>query len=118
MSRENVGKFYQAAAADEGFRIRLNELFTPYQGKEMDETEKAALIEKLVLPVAAEKGLSFTAEELRQYEEEKCKGKANGELDNEELEAVAGGVGVAVGTCVYLGIGVAVGTGFCLILGI
>jgi hypothetical protein len=113
MSKENVKKFYQAVTADEGLRTRLNELFKSYQGQEVDEQKKAVLVEKLVLPEAAEKGLTFTMEELRQYEKEAAqRASADHELDDSELEAVAGGSpGAGFALCFLAGVGVMVEIG-------
>ncbi len=119
MAKENVKKFYEAIAADEGLRTRLNDLNQPYQGEEMNEAKKAALVEQLVLPIAAEMGLNFSMEELRQYEEEMVKASKNGELDDAELEAVAGGLfSVTGGICFVVGIGgqIVIG-GYCYITG-
>jgi len=87
----------------------------------MDEEKKAALVKKLVLPIAAEIGLVFTIEELRQYEEEMVQASANRELDNNELEAVAGGLSLLLGgeLCFVVGAGVGAiaGTVLCFIGG-
>ncbi|KUO78711.1 MAG: hypothetical protein APF81_20155 [Desulfosporosinus sp. BRH_c37] len=121
MAKENVKKFYEAVAADEGLRVRLSELNKQYQGEAMDEEKKAALVKKLVLPIAAEIGLVFTIEELRQYEEEMVQASANRELDNNELEAVAGGLSLLLGgeLCFVVGAGVGAiaGTVLCFIGG-
>lgn len=106
MAKENVVKFYEAVAADEGLRTRLNDLNKPYQGQEMDEQKRAALVEQLVLPIAAEMGWDFSMEELRQYEEEMVQASTNRELDDAELEAVAGGLlSVTGGLCFIVGVG-------------
>ncbi|SFG13340.1 Nitrogen fixation protein of unknown function [Desulfotomaculum arcticum] len=109
MSKENIKKFYEAVAADEGLRTKLNDLNKQYQGEAMDEEKKAALVEKLILPIAAEMGLDFTLEELRQYVEDMGQANVNRELDNNELDAVAGG---AIGACLLVGVQVGM-IGFC-----
>lgn len=104
MSQENVKKFYQMVATEETLKTQLAELFKPYQGQKMDESKKAELAEKILLPIAVEKGMAFTMEELHQYEIETSQKDLDGELSAEELEAVAGGnLGGAV--CFILGIG-------------
>lgn len=119
MAKENIKKFYEAVAADEGIRNRLNDLNKPYQGEEMNEEKKAALLEKLVLPIAAEMGLGFSMEELRQYEEEMVQAHASHELDDQELEAVAGGMGGAAGFCFLVGAGLGFALpAFCLVVGV
>jgi hypothetical protein len=112
MAKENVSKFYEAVAADEGLRARLNDLSKPYQGQEMNEEKKAALVEQLVLPIAAEMGWDFSTEELRQYEEEMVQASKNGELNDAELEAVAGGLPqIMVAVCFVVGVGGTVALG-------
>jgi hypothetical protein len=118
MSRENVKKFYETVTEDDGLRLRLSELFNQYQGQEIDEAKRAVLVEELVLPVAAEKGLPFTLEELKEYEETIRKERATGELSADELDAVAGGFGGAAGFCIVIGVGGYVGAGLCLIIGV
>ncbi|KUO78712.1 MAG: hypothetical protein APF81_20160 [Desulfosporosinus sp. BRH_c37] len=118
MAKENVKKFYEAVVADEGLRTRLNELDKQYQGEAKDEKKRVMLAEKLVLPIAAEIGFSFTMEELRQYEEEMVQASANRQLDNNELEAVAGGAAAGVGYCSGLGLLGIIGIGtICVIVG-
>lgn len=119
MAKENIKKFYEAVAADEGLRNRLNDLNKPYQGETMDEEKKTELVEKLILPVAAEMGWAFSMEELRQYEEEIVQANSNRELDDQELEAVAGGMGGMAGACILIGAGVGVMLpSFCIVIGV
>jgi hypothetical protein len=85
----------------------------------MNEVKKTELFEKLVLPIAAEMGLNFSMEELRQYENEMVQASKNGELDDAELEAVAGGLGGAAGFCLLIGAGLGIALpAFCLIVGV
>lgn len=118
MSKENVKKFYQAVATDESLRVRLSELNKKYEGEAPNEEKKAALVEKLVLPIAAEMGLAFSMEDLLKYEEEMRQGSSDDELNIEELGAVSGGTGFGVGYCVVVGGGVGIALGICFIIGI
>jgi isocitrate dehydrogenase len=119
MSKENVRKFYQAVATDEGLRMRLHELNKQHQDEAIDEEKKTALMEKLVLPIAAETGLAFTMEELRQYNEEMSQANVNGELSSDELDAISGGAGVGFGVCFGPGACIALEIGAaCFIVGI
>lgn len=80
-------------ASDESLRARISNLFQRYQNQTIDET-KAALIEELFLPLAAEKGFSFSLDEIhtKQYEIDMIKEPENGELSLERLDSVAGGL--------------------------
>jgi hypothetical protein len=85
----------------------------------MNEEKRAALMEKYVLPIAAEIGFAFSLEELRQYEEEMVQASKNHELDDDELEAVAGGLGGAAGFCFLIGAGLGFALpAFCLAVGV
>jgi hypothetical protein len=119
MAKDNIRKFYETVATDEVLKTRLSELFKPYQGQEIDPSKKAALVEELVLPIAAEKGFLFTIEELREYEKEMAQTSMSHELDDSELEAVAGGIGAMAGGCYFIGGGIELaGLAWCLVLGI
>lgn len=117
MSKENVKKFYQELASDESLRARVNDLFKEYQNQTIDKTKKAALIEELVLPIAAEKGLPFTLDELQQYETEMSKEPENGELSLDELNAVAGGMTFGFSFCLLLGMSFGAATAVCTFMG-
>ena len=117
MSQENVKQFYQKLAADETIRTKLTDLFQPYAGQELDEERRTTLANQILLPFAEEQGLPFTLEELRQFEEDLIKRKADGELSEEELEAVAGGLGIGFALCIFVGLGLGVMFGFCWIGG-
>jgi predicted ribosomally synthesized peptide with nif11-like leader len=118
MSIENVKQFYQVLATDEELKANLTELMKPYQGLEMNEGNRIELAEKILLPIAAEKGMAFTVEDLHQYEREVSQKNQTGELSDEEMEAVAGGLGIAFALCIIIGFGAGVHTGFCWITGL
>lgn len=118
MSMENVGRFYREVATNESLRARLSEMLQPYDGQKTDEAAKESMVNQTIIPLAQQQGLPFTQEELRQYEEDLSKRKADGELSEEELEAVAGGFGIAVALCIFIGLGAGIHTGFCWITGL
>lgn len=84
----------------------------------MDEAKRSEISAKYIVPLAAEMGYAFTVEELRTYEVDRLHSKGDGaELDNSELEAVAGGAGF--GGCLGPGFAVNFGGGMiCFIIGI
>lgn len=118
MSIKIVNEFYQKIASEEEMKTELSELFQPYEGKTLDEAERETLVEQILLPYAKQKGFLFTLEELKQYEIELTERKENGELSDEELEAVAGGLGIAIALCIIIGLGAGIHTGFCWITGL
>ena len=78
---ENVKKFYEALKSDEALRGRAEALDAKYGGTSPDE---AALTADLIT-FAKSEGYDFTAEELEAY------ANAPKHIDDDELEAVAGG---------------------------
>lgn len=118
MSQENVKQFYQLVATEESLRTKMVELFKPYQNQAMDESKKLELVENSLLPLAAEQGMPFSAEDLRLYEQELSKESTAGELNADELDAVAGGnLGGAV--CFIIGVGAGIlDISLCFIVGI
>ena len=81
MSIENAKAFYGKVRADRGLQ------------REIGESAKAnpAEREAVILKVAGAKGYSFTVEEMRTALKETAAPLNTGELQDEELEAVAGG---------------------------
>ena len=78
---ENVKKFYKALESDEALRGRADALNEKYKDAMPDE----AVIKAELVDFAAVEGYAFTAEELDAY------ANAPKVIDDEELEAVAGG---------------------------
>ena len=85
--------------------------------------DREAVAEEIVIPVAKEAGYEFTLEELREFEEGL---RPTGELDEDELEAVSGGV-FSIAFCVCGGTGYNFGSdsnsgfagfGLCILLGL
>ncbi len=88
MALENVAKFEELLRTDETIKAKMDELFSAWEG---DKTNDEAAFEAVVAPVAAEAGLPFTYEELKE-------GADGADVDDDQLEAVAGG-----GFCFILG---------------
>ena len=107
MAKENVKAFFEALSKDEALQQALKEKEVAYTG--MKENREAVVAEVLI-PVANAAGYDFTLEELKEFESSM---QAEGELAEDELEAIAGGVQVW-GICVVAGFGY--GT-TCFILG-
>ncbi len=118
MSLENVKKFYQTIASEEALRTELSEIFEPYQGQDIELEKRNSLVEQVVLPFAAERGFDFTLEELQNYEAEMQRENASEELNMDEMEAVAGGLGISMAQCAFLGIGLTFKMGVCFFIGI
>ena len=85
---ENVKKFYEALATNEELKAKAAKLNEKYEGKQLDEAAVAADL----VAFAAGEGYSFTTAELGTYAES-VKKDAVSELDDNELEVVAGGQG-------------------------
>ena len=83
MSRDNVGKFYEALKNDSDMARLLQRL-----AEDIGEMTEAHAAE-LIVNFAAEKGYSFSMEELREFESE------TKELSREELDRInaADGIG-------------------------
>lgn len=122
MSMENVKQFYQLVVTDQELRQQLTVLSEQSEVQAMDQYKVASLIEQQIIPIATQRGLPFTMEDLERFNQELKEASENGELSVEELDSVAGGLGggAGAGFCVGFGIGGAVGFGFgaCFIIGI
>lgn len=112
MSAENVKKFYEALSRDSDLQQKCRELSQKHQGESLDEAKLARMAEQDWLPLAAERGFSFTWDELFEYGRELQQDKNNGELSDEELLAVSAGL-----ACSGLGQNVTDDDGFCFVLG-
>ena len=121
MAAENASKFEKLLREDEALRAKMEAAFKAFEG---DTSDEKAVFDATVAPLAAEAGLPYTFEEAVESTQTR-------ELDDAELEAVAGGswciiiggghdrdsntvdtengVGVTgFGTCEYVGIGLGV----------
>lgn len=96
MAKENVKKFYEAITQDEAWQQKLAELSQKYQGETMNEEKRTQMVNDDILPLAAQMGIPFTLEELKQYETDMKQTNGNSELSDDELEAVAGGGGITI----------------------
>jgi predicted ribosomally synthesized peptide with nif11-like leader len=79
MSIDNARKFYEKVKTDQGLQQKIGE-----QAK-----EKPAEMEAIIIKVAGDNGFKFNAEEMKTIIAEVA--PKGGELNNAELEMVAGG---------------------------
>ena len=120
MAKENVKAFYEALSKDEAMQQAVKAKELAYTGKKED---REAVAEEIVIPVAKEAGYEFTLEELREFEEGL---RPAGELDEDELEAVSGGLGLGLGVTAFGGVAYSffsddcrgMGFGFCILIGV
>ena len=121
MAVENAIEFEKLLREDEALQAKMEAAFKAFDG---DKSDEKAVFDATVAPLASEAGLPYTFEEALESTEGR-------ELDNDELDAVAGGsfcfviggghnresntvktqngVGVTgFGTCKYVGIGLGV----------
>lgn len=116
MAKENVKAFLEALTKDEAVQKILKEKEKDYAGI---KDARDSIIKEILLPVAEKAGYSFTEEELKEYEKNL---QPQGELDEDELEAVAGGV-ENWGACSGLGAGYGdscfiIGFAVCVVAGV
>ena len=82
---ENAEKFFERSARDEELRRRVLEAEAMYPGSlEIRE----AVVEDVLLPIAAELGLPFTVQDLRAYETRVKLRSAKGDVAMEEDEPI------------------------------
>ena len=82
MAKENVVNFYEALKSGKELQSKLKSAADAFGG---DIESKEAFLAEIIFPVAKENGFDVTLDELKEYKPE------NGELDDEQLEAVSGG---------------------------
>lgn len=82
MAKENAAKFYEALKSDKELQSKLKLAMETF---EEDKKSKEAFLAEVIFPIAREGGFEVTLDELKEYKPE------NGELDDEQLEAVSGG---------------------------
>ena len=116
MAKENVKAFFEALSKDEALQQALKEKEVAYTGMKED---RAAIVKEVLLPVAEEAGYAFTLEELKEFESSM---QAEGELAEDELEAIAAGGVKTWGACMVVGVAggtscIVLGVGICLIAG-
>ena len=96
---EGIKKFEELARTDAAFREKLKAAMEKYSG---EESEKA-VFENVLVPLAAEYGISATYDEFRAYLE----GISDQEMSSDEVKQVAGGVtkGGGANACFIVGLG-------------
>ena len=114
MAKENIKAFFEALSKDEALQKALEEKELAYTGAKED---RETVVAEVLIPAAKAAGYDFTAEELKEFDNGM---RPEGELDESELESVAGGL--TWGVCVLYGFGggdMCVYTGFslCVIAG-
>ena len=112
MEKKDMRAFFEALSKDEAVQKALKEKELAYIGT---KEHLDSIIEEILLPVANAAGYNFTLEDLLDFEKDM---RLQGELDEDELESIAGGK--VWGVCVGFGIGYgssAYGTSSCFILG-
>ena len=99
MAKENIKAFFEALSKDEALQKALEEKELAYTGAKED---RETVVAEVLIPAAKAAGYDFTAEELKEFD--KCM-RPEGELDESELESVAGGADVPTwGACVVVGV--------------
>ena len=120
MAKENVKAFFEALSQNEALQQALKAKELAYTGIKED---REAIVNEVLIPVAEEAGYNFTLEELKEFE----KGmRPAGELDEDELESVSGGLSFAFGLTFLGGVGYSLssddcrglGFGLCIVIGI
>lgn len=82
MAKESTAKFFEALKSDKELQGKLKSAMEAFGG---DKKDKDAVLAEVILPTAKDNGFDVTLDELKAYQPE------NGELDDEQLEAVSGG---------------------------
>lgn len=105
MSRENVKKFYELAEKDVDLVQKLASLDSEMSLEASDLANLKDIVNEKIIPLAKEKGLDFTAEEMVDFANEKYM-----KLDATDLLEVSGGVspkaaGLALSSVLMLSLG-------------
>ena len=87
MAQENVMKFEQLLQSDKALQARLAQAAASYEG---DKSDERAIFDAVVAPIAVEAGLEHTFDEVVAV-------KDNREIDDAELDALAGGWSICLG---------------------
>ena len=81
---ENVRRFFEIYDSDPALKERIQHELAIYPGS---LEIRDALVQEILLPVAAEMGLDFSVTELRAYETRKKLQRSQGEIpDNDDFE--------------------------------
>jgi len=109
MAKENISKFFEAVQTEEELKQKIEAIDREYreQGQELTESQRIMITGERILPLAADRGLHFTIDELKDFETEQLeKFKGDGEISQQELEtAVVGGVYNGAALCFIIGLG-------------
>ena len=105
MSRENVKKFYELAENDMELAQKLASLDSEMALEASDLANLKAIVKEKIIPLANEKGLDFTADEMVDFANEKYI-----QLSEDDLLEVSGGVspkaaGLALSSVLLLSLG-------------
>lgn len=82
MTKENAAKFFEVLKSDKELQRKLKLAMETFEGNKND---KEAILTEVIIPTAKNNSFDLTLDELKEYQPE------NGELDDEQLEAVSGG---------------------------
>ena len=85
MTTENVKAFFEALSQNESIQQALKEKEAAYTGTKED---REAIVNEILIPVAEAAGFTFTLDEVNEFEKSM---QVKGELNEDELKAVAGG---------------------------
>ena len=78
---ENVRRFFEIYDSDPALKERIRQDLAMYPGS---LEIRDALVQEVLLPVAAEMGLDFTVTELRAYETRKKLQRSQGEIQDDD----------------------------------
>ena len=115
---KGIKEFEELMKTDEQFQEKLKTAMKNYTGEQTEE----AIFNNVLIPVAAEYGITATFEECKEYAES----FSSEELGEDEMRQIAGGkiegVGAGYVTCRVVGLGGGIngtseGGGICVILG-
>jgi predicted ribosomally synthesized peptide with nif11-like leader len=95
MSKENVKLFYEALPENRSLQEKFKKANEKYAGQKIDKEAINLILQNELLPIAKEAGFDFTLDEFKEYAQENNQSAA-GRLSDDELAAVAGGVGACV----------------------
>lgn len=95
MSKENVKLFLQKVSEDVQLQQKVKGLYAENQEN----------IQESIVKLGIENGYDFSKEDMQQLAQETAAAlQQNGELDDAQLEAVAGGRGFGVGDLIFISI--------------
>ncbi|MFP4035420.1 MAG: class IIb bacteriocin, lactobin A/cerein 7B family [Desulfovermiculus sp.] len=102
MALEDVKKFYELIAEDEKLKKQIMDLSSQYSHQELDETQRKEYVEKYVLPIAQEYGYKLTFNDMNEFEAQVNAVIQGEELNESEMESIAGGsVHAAIGSLCF-----------------